>query len=121
MACRNPCNWVLGTFYALRPVAIIAFLALPKTTFAIYAFAIALGLLGNSTVPPTTNLLSKLYGFKKLGMLSGIAFVFHQVGSFISTWLGGILVSATGGYTLIWLAGAVFAAAAAILSYTIKE
>lgn len=115
------CKWVLGTFYALRPVAVIAFLLLPKTIFVTYAFVIALGLIGNSTVPPTTNLISKLYGFKKLGMLSGIAFVFHQVGSFISTWLGGILVSATGEYTLIWLAGALLSGAAALFSYTIKE
>lgn len=115
------CKWVLGTFYALRPAAILAFLLLPKTIFTVYAFIIALGLIGNSTVPPTTNLLSKLYGFKQLGMLSGIAFVFHQVGSFISTWLGGVLVSSTGDYTLIWLAGAVLAGAGSVFSYTIKE
>lgn len=115
------CKWVLGTFYGLRPVAVITFLLLPKTIFSVYAFVIALGLIGNSTVPPTTNLLSKLYGFKKLGMLSGFAFVFHQAGSFISTWLGGILVSSTGSYAPIWLLGSAFAGAAAIFSYTIKE
>lgn len=118
---RIRCKWVLGTFYALRPAAVIAFLLLPKTMFTVYGFVIALGLIGNSTVPPTTNLLSKLYGFQKLGMLSGIAFVFHQVGSFISTWLGGILISSVGSYTPIWLAGAALAGAAAILSYTIME
>lgn len=118
---RLRCKWVLGTFYGLRPVAIILFLLLPKTAFSVYAFVIALGLVGNATVPPTTNLLSKLYGFQKLGMLSGFAFVFHQIGSFISTWLGGALVSLTGSYTLIWLAGGGLACAAAILSCTVKE
>lgn len=118
---RIRCKWVLGTMYLLRPVAVLVFLLLPKTIFTIFAFVIALGLIGNSTVPPTTNLLSKLYGFQKLGMLSGIAFVFHQIGSFISTWLGGILVSSSGNYTPIWLAGALLAGVAAILSYTIRE
>lgn len=115
------CKWVLGTFYALRPAAVLVFLLLPKTGFTIYAFVIALGLIGNATVPPTTNLLSKLYGFQKLGMLSGIAFVFHQAGSFISTWLGGVLISSTGSYTPLWLAGAAFAAGAAVLAYTVRE
>lgn len=118
---RFRCKWVLGALYGLRPVAVIAFLLLPKTPFTIYAFSVALGLIGNATVPPTTNLLGKLYGFQRLGMLSGIAFVFHQVGSFLSTWLGGVLVSSLGSYTLIWLAGAVFAGAGAILSFTIRE
>lgn len=121
LCARIRSKWVLGTFYGLRPAAVITFLLLPKTVFSIYAFVIALGLIGNSTVPPTTNLISKLYGFKKLGMLSGFAFVFHQAGSFISTWLGGILASSAGSYTPIWLVGSVLAGMAAILSYTIKE
>ena len=115
------CKWVLGTLYALRPVAVILFLLMPKTLFAIYFFVVFLGLIGNATVPPTTNLLSKLYGAKKLGLLSGTAFVFHQIGSFLSTYLGGILVSRTGSYNLIWLTGAGLAAAAAFLSYTVRE
>lgn len=115
------CKWVLGTLYAMRPFAVILFLLLPKTIFSVYLFVVLLGLIGNATVPPTTNLLSKLYGAKKLGLLSGTAFVFHQIGSFISTYLGGILVSNTGSYTLIWLAGGVLAAAAAILSFTVQE
>ena len=118
---RFRCKWVLGTLYALRPAAVILFLLMPKTIFSVYLFVVLLGLIGNATVPPTTNLLSKLYGAKKLGLLSGTAFVFHQIGSFLSTYLGGILVSSTGGYTLIWLAGGTFAAVAALLSYTVKE
>ena len=115
------CKWVLGTLYGLRPVAVVIFLLLPKTIITVYFFIIMLGLIGNATVPPTTNLLSKLYGAKKLGLLSGTAFVFHQIGSFISTYLGGVLVTSTGSYTPIWLCGAVLAGVAALLSYTVRE
>ena len=115
------CKWVLGSLYALRPAAVIAFLLMPKTVYAVYFFVVILGLIGNATVPPTTNLLSKLYGARNLGLLSGIAFVFHQIGSFLSTYLGGLLLSGTGSRTPIWLIGAVFAAAAAVLSYTVRE
>lgn len=118
---RMRCKWVLGTLYLLRPVAVVLFLLMSKTVFAVYFFVVFLGLIGNATVPPTTNLLSKLYGARKLGLLSGTAFVFHQIGSFISTYFGGLLVSSTGSYTAIWLLGCCFAAAAAVLSYTVRE
>ena len=114
-------KWVVGTLYALRPVAVILFLLMEKTAVAVYVFVVLLGLIGNATVPPTTNLLSKLYGAKQLGLLSGTAFVFHQIGSFISTYLGGVLVSSTESYTAIWLTGAALAAIAAVLCFTVRE
>lgn len=112
---------VLGTTYGLRPILIILFLMLPKTSMVVYCFVIGLGLTGNSTVPSTTLLLSKFYGNEKMPTLSGIAMVFHQVGSFASTWIGGILIASSGNYTLIWLCGAVLATIAAGLCYTIRD
>lgn len=116
----NP-KWVLGTLYGLRPVLILCFLLLPKTDPVVYGFVIGLGLVGNATVPPTTLLIGKFFGNRKMPTLSGVAMVFHQVGSSVSTWLGGVLVRSSGSYHAIWLCGAAVAAAAAILSYTIRE
>lgn len=53
--------------------------------------------------------------------LSGIAMVFHQVGSAVSTWLGGMLIRSSGTYDTIWLCGAAVASAAAVLCYTVKS
>jgi predicted MFS family arabinose efflux permease len=117
---KTRCKWVVGTCYALRPVAILVFYLMKPSVFSAYFFLVFLGLIGNSTVPPTTNLISKLYGVQKVGLLLGTAFVFHQIGSFISTWLGGILGS-NGQYMLLWILGGVLSAAAALLCYTIKE
>ncbi len=116
----NP-KWVLGTIYGLRPVLVVSFLLLPKNHLTVYGFIIGLGLTGNSTVPPTTLLISKFFGNRKMPTLSGIAMVFHQIGSFISTWLGGILIAANGNYYAIWVGGGAVAAAAAIFCYTIKD
>lgn len=116
----NP-KWVLGTVYGLRPIFILAFLFLPKTVVSVYIFAVGLGLTGNATVPPTTLLIGKFFGNRKMPTLSGIAMVFHQIGSAISTWLGGVLIAIYGNYTSIWLCGAAVAACAAILCYTIQE
>lgn len=116
----NP-KWVLGTLYGLRPVFIILFMLLPKNNLVVYAFVIGLGLVGNATVPPTTLLISKFFGNRKMPTLSGIAMVFHQIGSSVSTWLGGVFIRSSGNYNTIWGCGAAVAAAAAILCYTVKE
>lgn len=115
----NP-KWVLGTTYGLRPVLVILFLLLPKTEPAVYAFVIGLGLVGNATVPPTTLLIDKFFGSRKMPTLSGIAMVFHQIGSALSTALGSVLIQSKGGYNTIWLCGATVALIAAILCYTVR-
>lgn len=111
---------VLGTTYALRPVLVILFLLLPKSEPAVYAFVIGLGLVGNATVPPTTLLIERFFGSRKMPTLSGIAMVFHQIGSALSTALGGVLIQQKYGYNIIWLCGAAVALIAAILCYTVK-
>ncbi len=47
--------------------------------------------------------------------------VFHQVGGFLSSWLGGLLVESTGSYNAIWLMGAALAACASVLAFTVHE
>ena len=116
----NP-KWVLGTIYGLRPVLILLFLLLPKNTISVYAFVVGLGLTGSATVPPTTLLIGRYFGNKKMPTLSGIAMVFHQIGSSISTYLGGVLFVKTGDYVTIWICGAIAAVCAALLCYTIRE
>jgi predicted MFS family arabinose efflux permease len=111
----------LGALYASRIVIIAAFLFLPKTLFANYAFISMLGFTGSATVPPTSGLISRLFGAAKLGVLLGIAFIAHQIGSFFSAWLGGVSISATGGYTFIWCASALLSVLACIVSFCIKE
>lgn len=116
----NP-KLVLGTLYGLRPILIVFFMMLPKSNLVVYAFVIDLGLVGNATVPPTTLLINKFFGNRKMPTLSGIAMVFHQVGSSVSTWLGGVFIRSSENYSIIWLCGAAVAAAAAVLCYTVKE
>lgn len=113
-------KWVLGTTYGLRPVLVLIFLLLPKSETVVYAFVIGLGLVGNATVPPTTLLISGFFGNRKMPALSGVAMVFHQVGSGVSTWLGSVLLRSGGGYHALWLCGAAVAAVAAVLCYTLR-
>lgn len=112
---------ILGGLYAFRVVLVLAFLVLPKTLVTIYGFAILLGLTGNATVPPTSGLTERLFGAAKLAALFGVVFFAHQIGSFFSAWLGGVCLTAAGGYGLIWLADAAFCGLAAAVSLTIRQ
>lgn len=117
---RFPMKNVLGGLYASRVAMVLAFLILPKSLGTVYGFAILLGLTGNATVPPTSGLTERLFGAAKLAALFGVVFFSHQIGSFLSAWLGGVCLSATGGYTAIWLADAGFSAIAAAISWRIR-
>lgn len=113
-------KWVLGAIYGSRFVWIAAFFILPKKIPVIIIFTILLGLTGAATVTPTSGLVSKLFGAENLATLFGIVFVAHQLGSFLSTWLGGISLEITGNYTVIWLVSAVLSLIAMLVSYGIK-
>ena len=120
LCARFPMKNVLGCLYASRVVMVLAFLALPKSLGTVYGFAVLLGLTGNATVPPTSGLTERLFGAAKLAALFGVVFLSHQIGSFLSAWLGGVCLSAAGGYTAIWLADAGLSAVAAVVSWLIR-
>lgn len=109
---------VLGALYASRVGIILLMLLLPKGEPAMYLVAILLGATSVSTVPPTSGLIGKLFGPARMSALFGVVFVSHQVGSFLSSWLGGLCA---GSYTLIWTASILLSAVAAAVSFAIKD
>lgn len=118
---RFPMKNVLAGLYASRVFMVLAFLLLPKSLFTVYGFAILLGLTGCATVPPTSGLTERLFGAARLAALFGVVFFSHQVGGFLSSWLGGVCLTATGGYGLIWAADAALSGVAAAVSVQIKK
>jgi len=56
-----------------------------------------------------------------MGMLYGIAFLSHQIGSFMGAWLGGVVYDATGSYSIMWYLGIMLGLGAAALHLPIKE
>lgn len=113
---------VLGTEYAVRAVIVALFMfAMPKNLTTAIIFALILGLTGDATVTPTSEIVSRRFGAKTIGFLFGMTFVCHQIGAFISSWLGGVLIEQTGSYTLIWSLDILLCAMAALTSYRIKR
>jgi MFS family permease len=118
---RLPKQLLLATIYFLRAVAIGLFLLIPVSEVTAYAFAAAMGLLWLSTVPLTAGLVSLFFGARYMGMLYGVAFLSHQVGSFVGVWLGGYVYDHTGSYGLVWYLGIVLGLASAAVHIPINE
>lgn len=118
---KLPMKKVLGGIYALRVVIVIMLLTLPKTAPSMFFVAILLGFTAASTVPPTSGLVGKLFGTRRMAALFGVTFLSHQIGSFFSSWLGGVCIQATNGYSLIWIVSFVLSFIAAIASFSIRE
>jgi len=112
---------LLSTIYALRSVVMLAFLYAPLTQFSVYLFSAAMGLLWLSTVPTTTALVGQMYGVRYLGMLAGIIFFGHQIGSFFGAWLGGRIFDVTGSYDIAWMLVIAFGIFAAFIHMPIDQ
>ncbi|MEN9559711.1 MAG: hypothetical protein RLZZ502_922 [Pseudomonadota bacterium] len=121
LAQRMPKRYVLSSIYFLRSVVICLFLWAPLSEWSVYLFASAIGMLWLSTVPPTNALVAQIYGLRYMGMLAGIIFFSHQVGSFLGAWLGGRMYDATGSYNLVWGFCIALGVFAAIVHYPIDE
>lgn len=112
---------LLAWVYFLRAFGILFLIALPITPLVAYLFAAWMGLFWLGTVPLTQGLIGQIYGLRYAATLSGIAFLGHQVGSFIGVWVGGYAYQVTGSYIIMWWAGIVLAVIAAVLCLPIKE
>jgi predicted MFS family arabinose efflux permease len=118
---RMPRQILLASIYFSRALAIAAFVFFPVTAASAYLFSAAMGLLWLSTVPLTAGLVSLFFGPRYMGMLYGIAFLSHQVGSFMGVWLGGLVYDQTGSYSLVWYLGILLGLASAAVHLPIRE
>jgi MFS family permease len=111
---RYPKKWLLAAIYVVRSIVIGLFLLAPLTEMSVYLFSAAMGLLWLSTVPLTNALVGQRWGVGVLGLLGGVVFFGHQIGSFLGAWLGGVFFDRFGNYDYAWamvIAFGLFAAA----------
>ncbi len=111
---------VLAVVYLLRGCAYLIMLA-TSSMFGLWAFAALAGVSWIATGPLTMSLTADVYGVRALGTISGITFVFHQVGGACAVLLAGALRDATGSYSLPFAIVGSLLFLAAISAFTIKE
>ena len=112
---------ILSVIYSLRGLSIILFIFLPASNINSFIFGASFGFLWLSTVPATSGIVAHMFGTKYLGLLYGIVFLSHQVGSFFGAYLGGLFHDLYGSYDYAWYLAIALSVFAAIIHLPIKE
>ena len=114
-------NDMLVALYALRALAFIIYIITPVTILSTLIFTFVLGILWLGTVPLTSGLVATFFGPKYMSMLYGIVFFSHQLGGFLSSWMGGWVFDLTGDYDIMWWFSVLLGLLAALLHVPIKD
>ena len=113
-------RFLLGGIYVLRSLFIAAYFVVPPTPTSTLVFAAAMGTLWLGVVPLVSGLVIHLFGLRYMATLSGVAFLSHQVGSFIGAWGGGLIYSRLGNYDLAWQGAVAIGLAAGLFQMTMN-
>jgi len=112
---------ILSGIYFLRGISIILFIFTPASNMSAFLFGASFGFLWLSTVPATSGIVAHMFGTKYLGLLYGIVFFSHQIGSFFGAYLGGLFHDMYGSYDYAWYLAIALSVFAAIIHLPIKE
>ena len=121
LATRYSKKKILSAIYLLRGVSIIYFIFLPPSIFNSVVFGVTFGFLWLSTVPPTNGIVAHIFGTKYVGMLYGIVFVSHQIGSFLGAYLGGVFYELNGNFDYAWYGSIALSIFAGLIHLPIVE
>lgn len=89
---------LLGLVYLTRAVVVTVYFMTPVTPMSTLVFAALMGMLWLSVIPLVNGLVLDIFGVRYLSTLMGIAFLSHQVGSFLGAWGGGYIFDMLGSY-----------------------
>ena len=112
---------LLSTIYLLRGVSILYFIFMPPSVINALIFGATFGYLWLSTVPPTSGIVSHIFGTKYVSLLYGFVFLSHQVGSFLGAYLGGLFHDLYGSLDYAWYISIALSLFAGLIHLPIKE
>ena len=112
---------ILSGIYFLRGISICLFIFTPPSTISSIIFGASFGMLWLSTVPATSGIVAHIFGTKYLGLLYGLVFLSHQIGSFFGAYLGGLFYDLYGSYDYAWYLAIALSIFAALIHLPIKE
>jgi len=112
---------LLSAIYLLRGVSILYFILMPPSVVNALIFGATFGYLWLSTVPPTSGIVSHIFGTKYVSLLYGFVFLSHQVGSFLGAYLGGLFHDLYGSLDYAWYISIALSLFAGLIHLPIKE
>ena len=99
---RWPKLALLGSIYIARSLVLGWYFMLPPTPVSTLVFAGLMGFLWLGVGPLVAGSVVEMFGLRWQAMIQGIAFMSHQLGSFVGAFGGGLLFDALGSYDLAW-------------------
>ena len=112
---------ILSCIYFLRGISICLFIFTPPSTISSIIFGASFGILWLSTVPATSGIVAHIFGTRYLGLLYGLVFLSHQIGSFFGAYLGGLFYDLYGSYDYAWYLAIALSVFAGLIHLPIKE
>lgn len=96
---------LLGGIYLTRSLVLGLYFAWPPTEASTLVFAAIMGFLWLGVAPLVAGMVAEMFGLRYLAMIQGVAFMSHQLGSFLGAFGGGVLFDLHGDYVLAWQLG----------------
>jgi predicted MFS family arabinose efflux permease len=90
---------LLSGIYIFRSLALAWYFMLPPTPATTLLFGAIMGFLWLGVGPLVAGWITDVFGLRWQAMLGGVAFVSHQIGSFVGAFGGGVLYDLLGSYT----------------------
>jgi predicted MFS family arabinose efflux permease len=106
---------LLGGIYVFRSLALAWYFTLPATPASTLLFGAIMGFLWMGVGPLVAGAVAEMFGLRWQAMIQGLAFMSHQIGSFLGAYGGGVLYDALGSYTLAWRIGVALGLAGGII------
>jgi predicted MFS family arabinose efflux permease len=106
---------LLGGIYIFRSIALAWYFTLPPTPATTLLFGAIMGFLWMGVGPLVAGAVAEMFGLKWQAMIQGLAFMSHQVGSFLGAYGGGLIYDSLGSYTMAWRIGVALGLAGGII------
>jgi len=106
---------LLGGIYIFRSLALAWYFMLPATPASTLLFGAIMGFLWMGVGPLVAGAVAEMFGLRWQAMIQGLAFMSHQIGSFLGAYGGGVLYDTLGSYTMAWRIGVALGLAGGII------
>jgi predicted MFS family arabinose efflux permease len=106
---------LLGGIYIARSLILAWYFTLPPSPATTLLFGALMGFLWMGVGPLVAGAVAEMFGLQWQAMIQGLAFMSHQLGSFLGAYGGGLLYDALGSYTMAWRIGVALGLAGGIV------
>jgi predicted MFS family arabinose efflux permease len=106
---------LLGGIYVCRSLVLAWYFMLPPSPATTLVFGAFMGFLWLGVGPLVAGAVAEMFGLQWQAMIQGLAFMSHQLGSFLGAYGGGLIYDALGSYTMAWRIGVAVGLAAGMI------